>query len=55
MNIRRNIDKDPFHNGSLKTDPCPYLVKYSHDVLKKKTNVLDIINTDKKYFIKNNM
>ena len=23
----------------LKTDPCPYLVKYSLDVLKKKTKV----------------
>ena len=31
----------------LKTDPCPYLVKYSIDVLKKKTKVLDIFNTDK--------
>ena len=40
-----------FHNGSLKTDPCWYLFKYSFDVLKKKTNVLDIFNTDKKCFI----
>ena len=28
--------KNPFHNGSLKTDPCPYLLKYSPGVLKKK-------------------
>ena len=38
-------------NGSLKTDlkkrdPYTNLVKYSSDVLKKKTNVLDIINMD---------
>ena len=35
-------------------DPCSYLVKYSLDVLKKKTKVLDIfyINTDKKCFMK---
>ena len=31
-------------------DPCSYLVKYLTDVLKKKTKVLDIFNTDKKYF-----
>jgi hypothetical protein len=28
-------------------DPCPYLVKYSLDVLKKKTKVLGIFKTDK--------
>ena len=39
----------------LKTDPCPYLVKYSLDVLKKKTKVLDIFNTDNKCFFKNNI
>ena len=33
-------------------DPCPNLVKYSLDILKKKTKVLDISNTDKKRFIK---
>ena len=33
----------------MKTDPCPYLVKDSPDVIKKKTKVLDILNTDKKY------
>ena len=48
MNNQRCIDKD-------KTDLCPYLVKYSVDVLKKKTKVLDILNTDKKCFIKNNI
>ena len=26
----------------LKKDPCPYLVKYSLDDLKKKTKVLDM-------------
>ena len=31
----------------LKTDPCPYLVKYAIDVLKKKTTKFDIFNTDK--------
>ena len=31
----------------LKTVPCPYLVKYSLDVLKKKTKDLDIFDTDK--------
>ena len=38
--------KDPF----LKMDPCQYLVKYSLDVLKKETKVLDIFNTEKKIF-----
>ena len=32
----------------LKTDPFPYLVKYSLEVLKKKTKFLDILNTEKK-------
>ena len=35
----------------IKTDPYPNLVKYSLDVLKKKTKVLDIINTGKTCFI----
>ena len=39
----------------LKTDPCIYLVKYSVGVLKKKTKVLDILDTDKKCFIINNI
>ena len=38
-----------------KTDPYPNLVKYSPDVLKKKTKVLDIISTDKKCFIRINV
>ena len=37
------MDKDPFQRSSVvKTDPCLYLVKYSPDVFKKKTKVLDI-------------
>ena len=36
MNIQRNIDKDPFSQQILKTEPYPYLVKYSLDFLKKK-------------------
>ena len=36
-------------------DPYQNLVKYSSDVLKKKTKVLDIINTDKSCFIKINV
>ena len=32
----------------LKMNPCVYLVKYSPDVLNKKTKVLDIFNTGKK-------
>ena len=39
----------------MKTDPCPCLVKYSLDVLKKKTKVLDIFNTDKKCLMKINI
>ena len=41
-----------FHNGSLKSDPCPYLVKYSPDVLMKTTKCLDILNAAKKCLIK---
>ena len=36
----------------ISTDPCPYLVSYSLDVLKKKTKFLDINNTDNKCFTK---
>ena len=36
-------------SGSL---ACPYLVKYSPDLLKKKAKVLDTFNTDKTCFIK---
>ena len=34
---------------------CPYLAKYSPDVLKKKTKVLDTLYADNNYFIKNNL
>ena len=47
---------DPYPYFLLKricfTDTYPTLVKYSPDILKKKTKVLDIINMDKKCFIK---
>jgi hypothetical protein len=39
----------------VKTDPCRYFFGYSPDVPKKKTKVLDILNTDKKCFIKINI
>ena len=35
-----------------KMDPYPYLGKYSPDVLKTKTKCLEILNVDKKCFIK---
>ena len=42
-----------YRQGSvISTDPCPYLVKYSLDVLKKKTKFLDILITDKKCLTK---
>ena len=45
-------DGDPFISRSVvKTDSCPYLVKYSPDVLMTKTKRLDITNVDKKCFI----
>ena len=31
----------------VKTYPCPFNFEYSPAVLKKKTGVLDILNTDK--------
>ena len=37
------------------TNPCPYQVQYSLDLLKKKTKVLDIFVTDKKCVIINNI
>ena len=46
--LKKSCDATPF------MDPCPYLVKYSPDILKKKTKVLDIFNADKKCFIKIN-
>ena len=36
-------------------DPCPYLFKYSLHVLKKKIKILDIFNTDIKWFKKINI
>ena len=58
MNIQQNIVNDLF-SLSLKTDlkngSCPYLVKYSLDVLNKKTKVLDIFNTDKNCLMKINI
>ena len=42
------MDKDPFLRSVVKTDPFLYFFEYSPDVLKKKTNVLDIFDTDKK-------
>ena len=33
-------------------DPCLYFFEYSPDILKKKTKVLDIFNTNKKCFMK---
>ena len=39
VNIQRNRDKVPISQRILKTDPCPYVVKYSVEVLKKKTNI----------------
>ena len=42
--------------GSVEiTDPCLYFFEFSPDVLKKKTKVLDIFNTDKKCFIRINI
>ena len=37
----------------LKSDPCQNPVKYSPDVHKKETKVLDIFNTEKNMFYKN--
>ena len=42
---------DPWKRSS-KTDPCPYQVKYSLDVLQKKTKVLDIFDTAKMFYKK---
>jgi hypothetical protein len=39
----------------VKTDPCLYFIKYSPDVLKKKTKVIDIFTKNKKYFMKINI
>ena len=52
---RGSVFKIRFQRYVVKTDPCPYLIKYSPDVLKEKTKVLDNINMDKKCFIKFNV
>ena len=44
-----------FQGSVKKTDHCLYFFEYSPDVLKKKTKVLDIFNTDKKCFMKINI
>ena len=46
-NGQGSVLKIRFQSSLVKTDPCPYLLKYSPDVLKKKTRVLDIFHTDK--------
>ena len=47
-----SVFKIRFQGSVVKTDPCPYFFEYSPDVLRKKTGVLDIFNTDKKCFIR---
>ena len=43
------MDRDPFSQRFLKTDPYPKLVKYSPDVLKKQKKDLDIFDTDNEF------
>ena len=50
-----SVFKIRFQGSVLKTDLCLYFFKYSPDVLKKKTKVLDILNTNKKCFMKINI
>ena len=52
---QRSVFKTDPWKRILKTDPCPNLVKYSLNVLTKKTNILDNFNTDKKCFMKINI
>ena len=49
------MDKNPFLRSVVKTDPCLYFFEYSPDLLKKKTKVLDILNMNKKCFMKINI
>ena len=49
------VFKIRFEGSVVKTDPCLYFFEYSHDVLKKKTKVLDIFNREKKDFVKINI
>ena len=48
----QDLDKEPFLRSVMKTDPCPFLVKYSPDVLKKITKVLDNFEMNKTCFVK---
>ena len=48
--VQGSVFKIRFLGSVVKTDPCLYFFEYSPDVLKKKTKVLDIFNTDKKCF-----
>ena len=50
-----SVFKIRFQGSVVKTDPCLYFFEYSPDVLKKKTKVLDIFNTDKKCLMKINI
>ena len=45
-----SVFKIRFQRSVKITDPCLYFFEYSPDVLKKKTKVLDIFNTDKNVF-----
>ena len=60
VNILWDLVKDPllrllsFLGSVVKTDLCPYIVRYSPGVLKK-TKVLDIFNADKKCIMKINI
>ena len=46
-----SVFKIRFQGSVVKTDPCLHFFEYSPDVLKKKTKVLDMFNTDKKCFM----
>ena len=50
-----SVFKIRFQGSVVKTDPCLYFFEYSPDVLKKKTKVLDIFNTNKKCIMKINI
>ena len=45
-----SVFKIRYQGSVVKTDPCLYFFEYSPDVLKKKTKVLDIFNTDKMFY-----
>ena len=49
IHFQESVFKIRFQGSVVKTDHCSYLVMYSPDVLRKKTKVLDIFNTEKKY------